>query len=190
MINLRVQIATSEWRALQQRAAARRSSAAQYAGMILSYPIQGPIQGSLVQRPARSMDDPDEEIYVQLAVPERTRNRLSDRSHRHQTSVAAYAGLLLSSFLKRYPTDPRDLRMMEFLTMQLYGDGTLSESDLVHALGRVDANSGVRLPPGYLAKWLHSRLQPLVRRVARQGAEVDLTIDLVEELIGRPGRPG
>src|SRR6187200_678525 len=91
----RIRIASSHWRALKVRAAQRRSTPAQYADFIFSYPIAGDV----LSIEPRSMDDPDEEIYVELELDDRTRGRLTAGSETHRLSLASYAGKLLGSFL-------------------------------------------------------------------------------------------
>lgn len=180
---LRIRIASSRWRDLKARAAGRRSTPGQYADLILSYPAHDrPVMPAV-----RAMDDPDEEIYVDLEIETRLRGWLAARSQEYQLSLATYAGHLLTSFLTRYETDPRDLRMMRFLTARLQETPMLSEEDLIAAIGHCEMNSRVRLPPGYLAKWLHGRLQPVVGTFERDGQPVAVSVEVVDELLSRGG---
>ena len=178
---VRVRIASSRWRALKARAAGRRSTPAQYADLIFSYPADD----RLFLAGPQSTDDPDEEIYVDLEIDTRTRERLAARSEEHQLSLATYAGNLLSAFLRRHETDPRDLRMMQFLAARLHDRPVLSEADVVLAIGHCEINTRVRLPPGYFARWLHGRLQPMIETIERAGEPVPLTVRLLEELLSR-----
>jgi hypothetical protein len=181
---IRVRIAASHWHELKRRALTRSRTPAEYAQLIFAYPVH---ERSVVFRP-RSMDDPDEEIYVSVPVNHRIRAKLTAGSAEHQTSVAVYAGLLLCSFLQHYDTDPRDLRMMQFVADRLHETPILSELDLLQAIEHCEMNRRVRLPPGFFAKWLHGRLQPLIAAIDRAGESLDFTVDLVDEVLGRTGR--
>ena len=137
LLSIRMRLAVSEWRTCGQGSRAQHGTPAQYADLIFSYPLEE----KFVADKRRSMDDPDEEIYVSLAVASTTRRQLEERSQKQQTGVATYAGLLVSSFLRRFEIDPRDLRMMRFLAERLDHSATLSEADLIEAVKHVDTNA-------------------------------------------------
>ena len=61
--------------------------------------------------------------------------------------------------------------------------GRLSEADLREGIRYCERNSRVRLPPLYLARWLHSRLGPLAANFEREGVHAELTVELIDEML-------
>ncbi|MFO1498443.1 MAG: hypothetical protein U1G07_08645 [Verrucomicrobiota bacterium] len=152
-----------------------------YADVIFRYSLSAASPTDVPPAPALA----EEKVYFGLQVPVRTRARLSDWSERTRRNLAEFGGELLAGYLDRFEHDPRDLRMVHWLATRLDEVELLSDCDLERAFGLYDASMGVRLPPGYLVKWLHARLRGLVERVDRNGQVVALTPQLIEEIWGR-----
>jgi hypothetical protein len=76
------------------------------------------------------------------------------------------------------------LATIHYLTSRLEQTPILSSHDLARAVAQCDRHGGVRLPAGYLGKWLHQRLKPIVAVVEREGVLIEVTVEMVEEFLG------
>lgn len=183
-VPLRVRLADSCWRRLKQRAALRKSAPGPYADMIFRYLLQERI----AVHPTATMDDPEEEIYFDLQVASATKQQLTAQSVGERWNLATFSGLLLAAFLSRYDRDPRDLAMIHYLTSRLDATGLLTEQDLRKGIGHCEYNPELRLPAGYFARWLHSRLQSVVGAFERDGVTVKLTLQAVRDIVEDPAK--
>jgi hypothetical protein len=147
--------------------------------MIFRYFLRERIQARVIP----DMDDPDEEVYLDFQVSRETKRRLTERSESEQANLASFSGRLLDAFLSKHEKDPRDLGMVHYFLSRLDDSAVISEQDLRLGITRCERPQEARLPPGYFARWLHSRLRPLVNSVLRDGAPVSLTPQLLEEIL-------
>jgi hypothetical protein len=176
---LRVRLAEAFRRQLQARAQLRNLPVAAYSDRVFRYCLQ---EGRSVEAPRpASMDDDEEAVYFELLMPAQTKQRLAERSDRQHLNLATYAGLVLTDFLQRFVRDPRDFATIYYLALRLDQTAMVTGEDLIQALALCERYGGVRLPPGYLAKWLHERLRRMVPAIDRAGVVTDLTLDLIEE---------
>jgi hypothetical protein len=68
-------------------------------------------------------------------------------------------------------------------------NGLVSEAELKTALSRCLQNRSLKLPAGYLAKWLTGRVGKLITGFDRAGERVPLNVRIVEELLGEEQTP-
>lgn len=181
LVSLRVRLPASTWRLLTGRARTRRVSIGTYADMAWRYqwheraPVQIPMGP-----PVEAEREP---VYFELEIPRRTKERLADWSQSRQSSIAAFSGLVLEGFVDRYPQDPRDLVMIHYLVSKLEHAGVLTLNDLRQAVARCETNQAVRLPPGYLGKWLWQRIRSVSSTVNIAGSMVALTMEVVDGVL-------
>ena len=178
-VRLRLPLAERDWGRLRSRANARRMPPAGYVDALLRYALHE----RLPVHPRPGCSEALELVYADLEVPALTKDRLFERSASEHLSVGAYAGLIITAFLVRFPKDPRDLAMIHYLSTRLDHASVLSEKDIRRAVEQCERNEQVRLPPGFFTKWVFSRLRSLVRTVEREGAQVQLTVAVLEEIV-------
>lgn len=178
---LRVRLAEVSWRNFNGRAASKRRTPSFYADMVFRYLLHDRALKPAAPGP-RSMDD-EEEIYFELAIAPAIKRQLAEWSAAERTGLAAFSGALLAAFMHRFERDPRDLGTIHHLASRLDQSGRVSKHDLREAIHQLEHNSGVRLPPGYLAKWLQTRVSALVPSVESDGAPELVTAELIDGIL-------
>lgn len=178
---LRVRLADASWRSFNHRAASKSRTPSLYADMVFRYVLHDRTFKPAAPGP-RSMDD-EEEIYFELAIAPAIKRQLAGWSEVERTGLAAFSGALLAAFMHRFERDPRDLGTIHHLASRLEQFGRVSKHDLREAIHQLEHNSGVRLPPGYLAKWLQTRVSALVQSVESEGACELVTAELIDGIL-------
>lgn len=178
---LRVRLAETSWRRFNDRASNRRHTPGFYADMVFRYLLHDRASRTAAPPPDPAMEA--EEVYFELAIGSATKLQLAQWSEAEQTSLAAFSGGLLAGFIHRFERDPRDLGTIHHLALRLEQSGQSSEGDLREAIRQLEHHTGVRLPPGYLARWLHTRVSSLVPSVDRAGARVLVTAELIDAIL-------
>lgn len=180
---LRIRTGDEALRNLKKRAAVQGFSAELYADMVFHYLMRERVTIGPADHPVET-EDP---VYFMVQIPLATKHRLSEWSERHQLNLASFSGALINLFLRQFERDPRDLILIHHVSSVLVGKPSLAESDLQEAFDLI-APSGPSLPPGYYARWLFSRLKPLITTIERNGQAENFTAQLVEDLLNRgPG---
>lgn len=177
-VQLRVRMSHQRWMHLKERALRRQLGATHYADMLFRYMLHDRSLLGLVQPP----DPEDEFIYFELTVPSATKVQLAVSSEQEKTSLATFSGAVLEIFIRRFEKDPRDLAMIHFLSRRLDACPVLSQRDLRQSIQLCELNTGVKLPPGYLAKWVHGRVVQLLRIVEIDGKPIEVTAELIAQL--------
>ena len=184
-ITIRVRLSNAAWTRVKERATYRHSSPGLYADMIFRYLLHENFRLPPFQ--PTSMDA-EEEVYFELEIPPPTRERLARGSERLRASLASYSGQLLAAFLNRFERDPRDLAMVYYISSRLDNVTVLTVEEILTAIDHCESNPEVRLPQGYLNRWLHSRLRTLIANVRHGENTVPLTLDLLEDMLQRRQR--
>jgi hypothetical protein len=181
-VSLRVRLSSEAWRRFNQRAVLRNTPG-QYADMIFHYLLHESGAKPPVAVAVPKMDDEEEPVYFELAVARETRRRLEAWSERERVSLAAFGGALIEGFITRFERDPRDLGMMHHLVSRLDESARVSETELREAVSLYERNAAARLPEGYFAKWIFTRIRPLVGGVKSAGAERELTTEMIQTIL-------
>lgn len=180
---LRIRIPEAALQQLKSRAEQHGEAPAAYAEMVLHYVLH---ERSLVQDGlAESQAGNEADVYFAIEISSAAKQRLGDWSARQQLNIAAFGGELIRLFLERVDRDPRELAMVHYLIARLDEAGKISEEELCHAIQLWERRSldARTAGGGHVARWLFSRLRPLLRHVERDGQPVELTLRLIEDLL-------
>jgi hypothetical protein len=181
---LRVRVASATLESLKNRARRRADSLSDYVHKIFHYLIY---ERSLVNDSWSGTVQTDEQVYFEISITVPTKQRLLDWSQNHRTSIAAFSGSMIDLFISKFETDPRDFNLIHLISSTLDRKPLLSELDLENALSLYRPSLGKALPAGYLSRWLYSRLKSLVPEIEKQTERIPLSVDLLDEIVGKLG---
>ena len=176
---LRIQFDDSTLKRFKHRAAQRVSDPGVYADMVFHYLMRETVPPAAVG----NTPGQEPEIYFLVDIPAATKRRLTELSEHRQVNLAAYTGLLIGFYFRQFERDPRDFSLIHYLSSLLQEKAVLAETDLRIALSHLHVGPETTSAPGYLERWLFSRLKPLVNSIEKDGQTRTLTVHLVTELI-------
>jgi hypothetical protein len=176
---VRIRLAGELLREFRKRAAARASSAGEYADMIFRYHWY---DGKAVEIRHHKMDE-SEEIYFTIELPAATRRRLTRTSELERVNLASLGGSIVANFLNEHERDPRDLALVHYVSSIMDEKGQLTEAELKVGVSHCEQNPNLRLPPGYHARWLAGRLGRMISEFDRAGERVPLSASALEKLL-------
>jgi hypothetical protein len=182
---LRIRLPGELLREFKTRALARDDALGEYADKIFHYLWTENLAVTLTYP---TMDE-SEEVYFGVVIPQSTKRRLTGISQGKNVNLASLSGRMVSTFLGEYDRDPRDLSVIHHVSSVLDEKGLISEAELKTALSRCLQNRSLKLPAGYLAKWLTGRVGKLITGFDRAGERVPLNVRIVEELLGEEQTP-
>lgn len=181
MTQVRIQLSDSALRQLKSRAALGGFSLGDYTHRIFHYLTTD--KGLIGSQESRPQFDSDS-VYIAIDITLAIREKLSELSRRQSRNLAAFSGGLVTSFLSKFDRDPRDLSMIYEISLALEQKSLLTADDLVYALRQAHTTTESRdLLAKHVVNWLFGRVRPLMRTIDREGRPVDLTIQLIEELL-------
>lgn len=179
MTRVRIQISDSNLRQLKSRAAARGCDQSDYVHRILHYVTSDKTLIGSAEQPA-VLPDP---VYVAVEISPPMREKLAVWSERKNRNIAVFSGALVAFYFKKFERDPRDLSVIYQISLALESGAELTADALAAALQTARSEMSAGLSEKHLVNWFFSRVRPMVRTVARDGQQVEVTIQLIEELL-------
>lgn len=181
MTGLRVRVPESALRRLKSRAASAGWEPPLYAEMILRYQWHEEGGGPGGEEAGGAQ----EEVYFFLELSAAFKERLAEQSGRRSVNLAAFGGGLIARYLRRFDRDPRDLRMIHEASRLVERKPGVSRAELRAVAQVCEPLSTGSLPAGFVSRWFHSRLKPLIRRIDEEGREEEFTVELMSAALER-----